>query len=73
MVPPGGKMYLSSTATSADVFIGTTNTVTAVTGAPLDTGGPTVLHNPVSAAPFSVYGCAGTGTHVVGVIIITSK
>lgn len=70
-VSPGSTIIISTTSTTADVFLGTLSTVTATTGAPLDTGGPTVITNPVSGAAFTIYGTSGTGTHVVGVIVIT--
>ncbi len=71
--PPGSTTILSSTATSADVFLGTSSAVTSATGAPLDTGGPTTITNPPWGTGFSLYGVAGTGTHVVGVITIPAR
>ena len=72
-VPPATTVILSSTQASADVFLGTNTAVTSATGAPLDTGGPTVITNPAGAPTFSLYGVAGTGTHVVGVITIPAR
>lgn len=73
IVPGGGTMIISSNEISADVFLGTTSGVTSSNGAVLDIDGPTYLHNPVSAPPFTVWAIAGTGSHQVGVIIITPK
>jgi hypothetical protein len=55
------------------VFLGANTAVTSATGAPMDTGGPTVISNPASGKPFSLYGVAGTGTHVVGIIVVTNS
>ena len=70
-IPPGCTGILSSTAASADVFLGAASSVTSANGAPMDTGGPTTITNPPSGDPISLYGVAGTGTHVVGFIVIT--
>lgn len=72
-VPPATTVILSSTSTNADVFLGTNTAVTSANGAPLDTGGPTTIVNPPNAPTFTLYGVAGTGTHVVGVISIPSR
>ena len=72
-VPPATTVILSSTQASADVFLGTNTAVTSANGAPLDTGGPTTITNPAGASTFTLYGVAGTGTHVVGVITIPSR
>lgn len=70
-VPPGATVTLSSVTTgNPDVFLGSSTAVTSTNGAPLDTGGPTTLHNPRGAATFSIYGVAGTGTHAVGYFVI---
>lgn len=73
VVPPAATVTLSTVATAADVFLGTTDTVTSANGAPLDPDGPTTLANPPGSDPFSLYGVAGTGTHVVGFIVITPQ
>ncbi len=73
VVPPNTTVILSSTQTSADVFLGSNTAVTSSNGAPMDTGGPTVITNPPNAPTFSLYGVAGTGTHVVGVITIPAR
>lgn len=70
-VPPGATVVLSAVETSSDVFLGTSSTVTASTGAPLDNAGPTKFTNPSSGTAFSIYACSGTGTHAVGFIVIT--
>lgn len=70
-VPPGSTVTLSSVETTNDVFLGTSSSVTAASGFPLDNGGPTTLTNPPNNAPFSIYACSGTGTHIVGFCIIT--
>jgi hypothetical protein len=72
-MPPGTTAILSTTSTSADVFLGLAATVTSSNGAPLDPSGPTVIANPAGASPFTLYGVAGTGTHVVGVILVTGR
>lgn len=72
-VPPATTVILSSTSTNADVFLGTNTAVTSANGAPLDTGGPTTITNPAAGSTFTLYGVAGTGTHVVGVISIPSR
>ncbi len=72
-VPPGAVAILSSTQTSADVYLGPGTATTSSNGAPLDTNGPTTISNPPTATKFSIYGCAGTGSHVVGVIVITPR
>ncbi len=69
-IPPGTTVILSSTQASADVYLGMNTAVTSATGAPMDTGGPTVITNPPWGSGFSLYGVAGTGTHVVGVITL---
>lgn len=71
-VPPETTVILSTTSTSADVFLGTNAQVTSTTGCPLDPTGPTTITNPRGAQMFTLYGVAGTGTHVVGYIIITT-
>lgn len=70
-VPPGATLTLSTVATTADVFLGTSDTVTSANGTPLDPYGPTTLENPLTGSPFTLYCVAGTGTHVVGYILLT--
>ncbi len=72
-VPPATTVTLSTNSTSADVFLGLAATVTSSNGAPLDPTGPTVITNPPGGTPFTLYGVAGTGTHVVGVISVTGR
>lgn len=72
-VPPGGVVTLSTTSTNADVFLGLGTGVTSANGVPLDPTGPTVLSNPETSPSFSLYGVAGTGTHIVGYILITNR
>lgn len=71
-VPPGATVILSCIETSADVFLGTTSTVTSATGAPLEDASTTTISNPQSSLPFDVWCCAGTGTHPVGFILVTA-
>lgn len=71
-VPPGATVVLSSVETTADTFLGTASTVTAATGAALDNSGPTTFMNPPTSAAFDIWACAGTGTHIVGFIVITT-
>lgn len=71
LVPSGAQVILSSTQTSADVYLGLGTATTAANGCPMDTGGPTVITNPPGEDPFSLYAIAGTGSHVVGVVVIT--
>lgn len=72
-VPPGATAIISTAATNADVYMGLGTAVTSSNGAPLDPTGPTTITNPGTGAPFSIYGVAGTGTHVVGYIVITDR
>lgn len=73
-VPPGATATLSTTATGTpDIFLGPSTAVTSSNGCPLDTGGPTTLHNPRGASAFSLFGVAGTGTHQVGYFVITDQ
>ncbi len=72
-VPPNTTVILSTSASSADVYLGMNTAVTAAVGAPLDPTGPTTITNPAGGATFSLYGVAGTGTHVVGVISVTGR
>lgn len=72
-MPPGAVVTLSTTATNADIFLGLGTGVTSSTGAPLDPSGPTTISNPETSSPFSLYGVAGTGTHVLGYILITNR
>lgn len=72
-LPPGATAILSTTATNADVFMGLGTAVTSSNGCPLDPTGPTTISNPATGAPFSLYGVAGTGTHVVGFLVITDR
>lgn len=68
--PPGATVVLSSVEPSADVFLGTSTAVTAANGFPLDNAGPTVFTVPPQATTFSLYAVAGTGTHVVGYLVV---
>ncbi len=72
-VPPNTTVILSTNATNADVYLGMNTAVTSTTGAPLDPTGPTTITNPAAGSTFSLYGVAGTGTHVVGVISVTGR
>jgi hypothetical protein len=72
-VPPGTTVILSTTSSNADVFLGMNTAVTSAIGAPLDPTGPTTIVNPPNASTFSLYGVAGTGTHVVGVVSVTAR
>lgn len=72
-VPPNTTVILSTDSANADVYLGANTAVTSSSGAPLDPSGPTTITNPAAGAPFTLYGVAGTGTHVVGVITIPSR
>ncbi len=72
-VPPATTVILSTDATNADVYLGTSTAVTSTTGAPLDPNHSTTITNPPTGSPFTLYGVAGTGTHAVGVISITGR
>jgi hypothetical protein len=69
-VPPGSTCILSSVENNADVFLGFNTAVTSATGFPLDNAGPTVFTNPAQAPGFTFYAVAGTGTHIVGYMVI---
>ena len=73
VVPPGSTAIMSTSATNADVYMGLGTAVTSSNGCPLDPTGPTTISNPATGAPFTLYGVAGTGTHVVGYIVITDR
>lgn len=72
-IPPGGTMILSSNESSADVYLGQSSAVTASNGAIMDVNGPTTIVNPVTSKPVNMWGIAGTGSHVVGVMIVTPR
>ena len=72
-IPPGTTVIISAVENNADVFLGMNTAVTSANGYPLDAGGPTTITNPPWGTSFSLYGVAGTGTHVVGVITIPAR
>jgi hypothetical protein len=55
------------------VFIGTTSTVTSATGAALSPTGPTTIVMPPTATKTTLWATSGTGTHVVGVVVVDTR
>lgn len=71
--PPGATVVLSTVENAADVFLGVNTAVTSASGFPLDNAGPTVFTVPPQASTFSLYAVAGTGTHIVGYLVIPHR
>jgi hypothetical protein len=71
--PPNSTVVLSTVENSADVFLGTSTAVTSANGFPLDNAGPTMFVTPSMASTFSLYAVAGTGTHIVGYLVIPGR
>lgn len=72
-VIPGQTVILSCVSATADVFIGTTSTVTSATGAALSPTGPTTIVMPPTATKTTLWATSGTGTHVVGVVVVDTR
>lgn len=71
-VGPATTVVLTSNENSADVYLGGGTTVSVNSGAIMPPNQSTTIINPATASAFDLWAISGTGSHDVGVIVITA-